>query len=241
MLKSANISTPVFQNQFSKLTKLLLCNKLYCRKFADILHIQLTKNGTKIPNCDHTESHNSACQACKIKVKKAEIAKRVAEAEKARKLARERKAESRRKFWRDVDMEFEFLRSFDIVDTSAREKAEKERSKINKFMRDTERLYRGPQLSSEEDIEEKRKRQAGLRKKFNRADARWSLVREEAELKYFTWANVVLESRIKAKQEDLDFQLADLDVACLELQDKITEKENILESLRKLRKSGNGN
>ena len=119
--------------------------------------------------------------------------------------------------------------------------AEKERSKTNKFMRETERLYKGPQLSSEEDIEEKRKRQAGLRKKFNRADARWSLVREEAELKYFTWANVVLESRIKAKQEDLDFQLADLDVACLELQDKITEKENILESLRKLRKSGNGN
>ena len=188
----------------------------------------------KIPNCDHTESRNPACQACKIKVKKAE-------AEKARKLALERKAESRRKFWSDVDMEFEFLRSFDIMDTSARKKAEKERSKINKFMRDTERLYRGPQLSSEEDIEEKRKRQAGLRKKFNRADARWSLVREEAELKYFTWANVVLESRIKAKQEDLDFQLADLDVACLELQDKITEKENILESLRKLRKSGNGN
>ena len=64
-------------------------------------------------------------------------------------------------------MEFEFLRSFPILDTSAREKAEKERSKTNKFMRETERLYKGPQLSSDEDKEEERKRQVGLRKKFN--------------------------------------------------------------------------
>ena len=119
--------------------------------------------------------------------------------------------------------------------------AEKERSKTNKFMRETERLYKGPQLSSEEDIEEERKRQVGLRKKFNRVDARWSLVREEAELKYYAWENVVLESMIKAKTEDLDLELANLDVACLELQDKIAERENILESLRKLRKTGYGN
>ena len=138
-------------------------------------------------------------------------------------------------------MEFESLRSFPILDTSAREKAEKERSNTNKFMRETERLYKGPQLSSEEDIEEERKRQVGLRKKFNRADARWSLVRDEAELKYYAWANVLLESMIKAKTEDLDLELANLDVACLELQDKIAERENILESLRKLRKTGNGN
>ena len=45
--------------------------------------------------------------------------------------------------------------------------AEKERSKTNKFMRETERLYKGPQLSSDEDKEEERKRQVGLRKKFN--------------------------------------------------------------------------
>ena len=46
---------------------------------------------------------------------------------------------------------------------------------------------------------------------------------------------------MKSKTEDLDLELANLDVACLELQDKIAERENILESLRKLRKTGNGN
>ena len=195
----------------------------------------------KIKDCVHTDSNYPACPACKSKAKKAEKAKRVAEAEKARKLARERKAESRRKFWRDVEMEFEFLRSFPIMDTSAREKAEKERTNINKLMRETERLYKGPILSSDEDREEERKRQISLRKKFNREDTRWSLVREEAELKYCAWANVVLESMIKSKTEDLDLELANLDVACLELQDKIAERENILESLRKLRKTGYGN
>ena len=192
-------------------------------------------------DCDHTNSNHPACPACKRKAKKAKRAKKAAEAAVARKLARERKAESRRKFLEDVDMEFEFMKSFPIMDTSAREKAEKERADINKMMRDTERQYKGPLLFSDEVREEERKRQISLRKKFNRADARWSQIKEEAELKFYAWANVELESMIQVKTEDLDLELANLDVARFELEDKIAERESILESLRIIRKAGYGN
>ena len=195
----------------------------------------------KIKDCVHTDSNYPACPACKSKAKKAEKAKRVAEAEKARKLARERKAESRRKFWDDVDMEIKFMKSFPIMDISAREKAEKERADINKMMRDTERQYKGPLLFSDEVREEERKRQISLRKKFSRADARWSQIIEEAELKFYAWANVELESMIKTKTEEAELELANLDMARFELKEKIAEKESILESLRKLRKTGYGN
>ena len=43
---------------------------------------------------------------------------------------------------------------------------------------------------------------------------------------------------IKTKTEDLELELANLDVARFELKEKIAEKESILESLRKLRKTG---
>ena len=214
-----------------------------CRNTADSADPPTSKHVAKMAprnfkDCDHTDSNHPACPACKRKAKKAERAKKAAEAAVARKLARERKTESRRKFLEDVDMEFEFMKSFPIMDTSAREKAEKERADINKMMRDTERQYKGPLLFSDEVREEERKRQISLRKKFNRADARWSQIKEEAELKFYAWANVELESMIQVKTEDLDLELANLDVARFELEDKIAERESILESLRIIRKAG---
>ena len=146
----------------------------------------------KFKDRDHTDFKQPTCPACKRKAKKAEKARKAAEAAEARKLARERREESRRKFWDDVEMEFEFMKYFPIMDISAREKAEKERAYINKMMRDTERQYKGPLLFSDEVREEERKRQISLRKKFNRADARWSQIREEAELRFYAWANVEL-------------------------------------------------
>ena len=77
--------------------------------------------------------------------------------------------ESERKFWRDVEMEFEFLRSFPILDTSAREKAEKERSNTNKFMRETERLYKGPQLP----LTRTRKKKEKGRLAFEKSSTEW--------------------------------------------------------------------
>ena len=174
--------------------------------------------------CDHTESNHPTCPACIRKVKKAERAKKAAEAEAKKKLARERKAESRRKFKEDVELEFDFMKSFGVWDTSARKEAEKERADINRMIRDTEREYKGPLIFNDEVREKEKQRQIKLRKKFNNADARWTLVREEAELKFFAWANNELESMLQVKREDLDLELANLDVAHLELDDKIAER-----------------
>ena len=179
----------------------------------------------KFKDCDHTDFKQPTCPACKRKAKKAEKARKAAEAAEARKLARERKEESRRKFWDDVDMEFKFMKSFPIMDISAREKAEKERADINKMMRDTERQYKGSLLFSDEVREEERKRQINLRKKFNRADARWSQIREEAELKFYAWANEELESMLKTKTEEAELELANLDEARFELQSCAKELE----------------
>ena len=58
---------------------------------------------------------------------------------------------------------------------------------------------------------------------------------------FYAWANVELELMIKTKTQDLELELANLDVARFELKEKIAEKESILESLRKLRKTRYGN
>ena len=46
---------------------------------------------------------------------------------------------------------------------------------------------------------------------------------------------------LETKTEDLELELANTAVARFELEDNIAERESILESLRKLRKSGYGN
>ena len=46
---------------------------------------------------------------------------------------------------------------------------------------------------------------------------------------------------IQVKSEDLDLELANLDVAQLELDDKIAERNFILERLKILRMAGYGN
>ena len=138
-------------------------------------------------------------------------------------------------------MEFDFMKSFGVWDTSARKEAEKERADINRMIRDTEREYKGPLIFTDEIREKEKQRQIKLRKKFKKADARWTLVREEAELKFFAWANNEMESMLQVKREDLDLELANLDVAHLELDDKIAERNFFLERIKDLRNAGYGN
>ena len=68
------------------------------------------------------------------------------------------------------------MKSFPIMNDSARIKAEKERASLNKMMRDTQREYKGQPLFSDAEREEENKRQNNLRLEFNRADARWTRV-----------------------------------------------------------------
>ena len=66
-------------------------------------------------------------------------------------------------------------------------------------------------------------------------------MREEAELKFFAWANNELETMLQVKRDDLDMEHAILDVAYLEVVDKMAEREFFLEKINDLRKAGNGN
>ena len=216
-----------------------------CRISPDSADLPPTRDEKMAPrnfkNCDHTETNHPTCPACIRKIQKAERAKKAAEAEAKKKLARERKAESRRKFKRDVKLEFDFMKSLGAYDTSARKKAEKERAVINRMIRDTERKYVGPLIFNDEIREQEKQRLIKLRKKFKKADARWTLVREEAELKFFAWANNELETMLQVKRDDLDMEHAILDVAYLEVVDKMAEREFFLEKINDLRKAGNGN
>ena len=194
-------------------------------------------------NCDHTETPQPDCPACKRKIQKAEMVKKAAEAEAKRIIARERKAESRRRFKRDVKLEFEFMRSFgaSTKGEKLRKKAEKQRSAINKMIRDTERKYVGPLIFNDEVREQEKERLENLRKKFKQADARWTLVRKDAELKFYAWANIELEAMLRVKEDDLDMEHAILDVAYLEVVDKMAEREFLREITKDHHKAGNGN
>ena len=194
-------------------------------------------------NCDHTETPQPDCPACKRKIQKAEMVKKAAEAEAKKIIARERKAESRRRFKRDVKLEFEFMRSFgaSTKGEKLRKKAEKQRSAINKMIRDTERKYVGPLVFNDEVREQEKERLENLRKKFKQADARWTLVRKDAELKFYAWANIELEAMLRVKKDDLDMEHAILDVAYLEVVDKMAEREFLREITKDHHKAGNGN
>ena len=96
-------------------------------------------------------------------------------------------------------------------------------------MRKTERQYHGPYPITDEIRAQEKLRQAGLSKKYKRADANWSRVREEAEFQFKIWTNQQLKAELKIKTEDLNFELAELDVACLLLEEKILERNKLLE------------
>lgn len=201
---------------------------------------QLTTRDEKMAprNCNHTGTPQPDCPACK---RKAEMVKKAAEAEAKKIIARERKAESRRIFKRDVKLELDFMKSFgaSTKGEKLRKKAEKQRSAINKLNQDTERKYVGPLIFNDEVREQEKERLENLRIKFKRADARWTLVRKEAKLKFYAWANIELEAMLRVKQDDLDMEHANLDVAYLELVDKMAERE-FLREITKDRKARNG-
>ena len=66
-------------------------------------------------------------------------------------------------------------------------------------------------------------------------------MRKEAEMKFYAWANIELEAMLQVKKDDLDMEHAILDVAYLEVVDKMAEREFLLEITKDRRKAGNGN
>ena len=160
-----------------------------------------------------------------VKAKKqAEATKRLEKQQ--RKIQRE---QARVQFKADVEMELEFLKKYPIADSMERKKAEADRKAVNKLMQKTERQYQGPLPITDEIRAQEKLRQAGLSKKFKRADANWSRIREEADYQFKKWTNQQLKAGLERKTEDLNFELAELDVACLLLEEKILERNKLLE------------
>ena len=123
------------------------------------------------------------------------------------------------------------MKSFPIMNDSARIKAEKERASLNKMMRDTQREYKGQPLFSDAAREEENKRQNNLRLEFNRADARWTRIRQYANIKYLAWSNIKIEEMFKDAKLDLVFE----DFDQFELKENIEKLQKLREALRRQR------
>ena len=172
---------------------------------------------------------------------KAVKAKKATEA--AKKLAKEerkmRKEQAKAQFLADVELELDFLKTYPVANSPERKKAEKDRKAVNKIMRKTERQYQGSFPITDAIRAQEKLRQAGLSKKYKSADANWSRVKNEAEFQFKIWTNQQLKAKLKAKTEDLNFELAELEAACLLLEEKTLERNKLLEWLKDFRQPSN--
>ena len=100
------------------------------------------------------------------------------------------------------------------------------------------RAYKGPILFSNEAREAEKERLRNLRKQFNRASARRSKIRREAEHHYQAWAHPILENKAK----EADCELVELDLQQLDLKDTIALAMEKVKKLREnhVNKTGNG-
>jgi len=144
-----------------------------------------------------------------------------------------KREQARIQFKAEVKKELEFLKKFPEANSQERKKAIAERKAKKILERKTERQYKGPLPITDEIRAKEKLRLAGLRKRYKSADANWSRVRDEANFQYKKWINQQLAEKLERKTEDLNFELAELDVACLLLEEKIRERNMLREWGRK--------
>ena len=170
---------------------------------------------------------------------KAVKAKKATEA--AKKLAKEerkmRKEQAKAQFLADVELELDFLKTYPVANSPERKKAEKDRKAVNKIMRKTERQYQVSFPITDAIRVKEKLRQASLSRKYKKADANWSRVRNEAEFQFKIWTNQQLKAELKVKTEELNFELAELEAASLLLEEKTLERNKLLEALKDFRQS----
>ena len=168
-----------------------------------------------------------------IKPKSGKAVKAKKQAEAAKILEKQQRLiqreQARRQFKADVEKELQFLKKYPDANSMERKKAVAERKAANKLTRKTERQYQGPLPITDEIRAKEKLRLAGLRKKYKSADANWSRVRDEANFQFKKWINQQLKEKLERATEDLNFELAELDVACLLLEEKILERNKLLE------------
>ena len=89
-------------------------------------------------------------------------------------MAKKAREQASLQFKAEVEAEVNFLKTFPILDQSARKTAENDRETLQANRRADMRAYKGPLLFSNEARKAEKERQKNLRKQFNRASARWS-------------------------------------------------------------------
>ena len=134
-------------------------------------------------------------------------------------MAKKAREEASLQFRAEVEAEVDFLKTFPILDQSARKTAENDRENLQSKWRAEMRAYKGPLLFSNEARKAEKDRQKKLRKQFNRASARWSKIKRVANYTYQKWSNPILENMSK----EADWKLFDLDLQQIELKDSIAE------------------
>ena len=146
-------------------------------------------------------------------------------------------APTKAQFLADVELELDFLKTYPVANSQERKKAEKDRKTVNKIMRKTERQYQVSFPITDAIRVKEKLRQASLSRKYKKADANWSRVRNEAEFQFKIWTNQQLKAELKVKTEELNFELAELEAASLLLEEKTLERNKLLEVLKDFRQS----
>ena len=146
-------------------------------------------------------------------------------------------APTKAQFLADVELELDFLKTYPVANSQERKKAEKDRKTVNKIMRKTERKYQVSFPITDAIRVKEKLRQASLSRKYKKADANWSRVRNEAEFQFKIWTNQQLKAELKVKTEELNFELAELEAASLLLEEKTLERNKLLEVLKDFRQS----
>lgn len=148
-------------------------------------------------------------------------------------------APTKAQFLADVELELDFLKTYPVANSQERKKAEKDRKTVNKIMRKTERQYQVSFPITDAIRVKEKLRQASLSRKYKKADANWSRVRNEAEFQFKIWTNQQLKAELKVKTEELNFELAELEAASLLLEEKTLERNKLLESRKIFRQQCN--
>ena len=92
-------------------------------------------------------------------------------------------------------------------------------------------------MISDTAIQAENDRLMKLQKEFNKIAARWSRIRQEANIKYLGWSNSKLEIMLKEAETDLNYQNS----SQIELKDSIANAEGNLVKFRDYVKTGSGN
>lgn len=161
----------------------------------------------------------------------------MAPTKKSTETAKMRKEHVKAQFLADVELELDFLKTYPVANSQERKKAEKDRKTVNKIMRKTERQYQVSFPITDAIRVKEKLRQASLSRKYKKADANWSRVRNEAEFQFKIWTNQQLKAELKVKTEELNFELAELEAASLLLEEKTLERNKLLEVLKDFRQS----